>query len=255
MQIELIRSDSAPERVVKQILANLKSGDMKPGDRLPAQEKLAEQFGVGRSSIREAMNALAIMGYVKIVQGKGSFINEPGPAESPPGSSLSGFLEDADPFNLVEIREILECYVVQKAAERGESKQLHRLGDAIGNLRKCAGDREKFLKRDLNFHLAVANAANLPEAGEITRLIHGRINSLPPVAFSTSKTGAVIEAIETAERVYRAILRGDGVQAARHMRNHLDAYAKALKRAVQRAVTTRPAETPPARAQAGIFRR
>ena len=62
MQIEIIRADSAPERVVKQILKNLETGNMKPGEQLPTQEKLAEIFGVGRSSIREATNAMVFIG-------------------------------------------------------------------------------------------------------------------------------------------------------------------------------------------------
>ena len=102
MQIELIRADSAPEKVVKQILKNLETGNMQPGEQLPTQEKLAEIFGVGRSSIREATNALAIMGYLKIIQGKGTFISEKLPADSSARVSDKDFLADANLFNLVE---------------------------------------------------------------------------------------------------------------------------------------------------------
>ena len=83
-----VRADSAPERVVKQILKNLEAGHMQPGEQLPTQEKLAEIFGVGRSSIREATNALSIMGYLKIIQGKGTFISEKLPVDK--SSSAAG---------------------------------------------------------------------------------------------------------------------------------------------------------------------
>jgi GntR family transcriptional repressor for pyruvate dehydrogenase complex len=233
MQIEPIRADSAPERVVKQILNNLETGHMQPGEKLPTQEKLAQIFGVGRSSIREATNALAIMGYLKIMQGRGTFISEKLPAAGSPRASWQDFFGDANLFNLVEIREVLECHAVEKAAERAGSKQLALLDKAIQNLEKCAIEREIFLVEDLNFHLAIANAANLPEIGRIVEVIHHEVNELLAVVFMTSKPEAVIEAIETAKMVFNFIVSGEGKQAARCMRNHLDTSANALKQAVQ----------------------
>ena len=231
MQIKLIRNESAPESVVKQILNNLESGVMKPGEKLPTQEKLAQRFGVGRSSIREATNALAIMGYLKIIQGKGTFISEKLPADSPNETTGSDFLSDANLFNLVEIREVLECYVVRKAAERADNKQLALIEQAIANLEKCTVEIEKFLAEDLKFHIAIANAANLPEVGTIVEVIHTEINKLLSVVFTTSKPEAVLEAIDSAKRVYKFIVSGEGRQAARCMRNHLDTSANALKNA------------------------
>ena len=231
MQIKLIRNDSAPEGVVKQILNNLESGIMKPGEKLPTQEKLAQRFGVGRSSIREATNALAIMGYLKIIQGKGTFISESIPSAKSTGTPDSEFLSDANLFNLVEIREVLECYVVRKASERADNKQLTLLGQAISNLEKCKVEVEKFLAADLKFHIAVANAANLPEVGKIVEVIHSEINKLLSVVFTTSKPEAVSEAIESAKMIYKSIVSGESRQAVRCMRNHLDVSANALKQA------------------------
>ena len=231
MQIKLIRNESAPEGVVKQILNNLESGIMKPGEKLPTQEKLAQKFGVGRSSIREATNALAIMGYLRIIQGKGTFISEKIPAASSTETSDGNFLSNANLFNLVEIREVLECYVVRKAAERADNKQLTLLGQTIADLEKCTVEIEKFLAADLKFHIAIADAANLPEVGKIVEVIHTEINKLLSVVFTTSKPEVVLEAIESAKMVYTFIVSGEGRQAARCMRNHLDTSANALKKA------------------------
>lgn len=233
MKIELIRSDSAPEMVVKQILKNIETDNMKPGDKLPTQEKLAEKFGVGRSSIREATNALAIMGYLRIIQGKGTFISEKIPQDNPPGTPIEDFFGDANLFNLVELREVLECYVVQKAADRANSKQLALLSKAIKNLERCASEKGKFLTEDLNFHIAIANAANLPEVGKIVKVTHLEINKILSVVFTTSKPEAVLAAIETAKMVYTSIVSGEGKQAARYMRNHLEISANALKKTAQ----------------------
>jgi GntR family transcriptional repressor for pyruvate dehydrogenase complex len=230
VKIEPIRNNSAPERVVKQILKNLESGDMKPGDKLPTQEKLARIFDVGRSSIREATNALAIMGYLKIIQGKGTYICDILPSENTSQTAFGDLFGDANRFNLIEIREVLECHAVQKAAERAESNQLALLAKATRNLEKCAIERDKFLAEDLNFHIAITNAAKLPEIGRIVSLIHTEINRIISVVFTTSRPEAVLEAIESARMVYNFILSGEGPQAARCMRNHLDISTAALKR-------------------------
>jgi DNA-binding GntR family transcriptional regulator len=85
----------------------------------------------------------------------------------------------------------------------------------------------------LNFHIAIANAANLPEVGKIVKVIHAEINKLLSVVFTTSKSEAVLEAIETAKMVYTFIVSGEGKQAARSMRNHLEISVNALKKAAQ----------------------
>jgi len=74
MAFETIRKSTAPEMVVEQILKKLQTGELKPGSQLPSQRELAQFLGVGRSSVREATNALAVMGYLEVLQGKGTFI-------------------------------------------------------------------------------------------------------------------------------------------------------------------------------------
>ena len=88
MVFEAVRRNTAPEMVVEQILHKISTGELPPGTRLPAQRDLAVSFGVGRSSIREALNALAVMGYLDVQQGRGTFIAEefPAPTRRSPGS-------------------------------------------------------------------------------------------------------------------------------------------------------------------------
>ena len=109
MKVEQIKSYSTPERVVKQFLKNLETGEMQAGQKLPTQDQLSDLFGVSRSSIREAMNALAMMGYLEITQGRGSFIKKELPNNKVSDAYLVDYFERANIFNLMEIREVLEC--------------------------------------------------------------------------------------------------------------------------------------------------
>jgi GntR family transcriptional regulator, transcriptional repressor for pyruvate dehydrogenase complex len=229
MKIEPIRPNSAPERVVRQILRNLENGEMRPGQKLPPQEQLAKMFQVGRSSIREATNALAFMGYLEISQGKGTFIRNTLPSKNLSLSHVKDFLEKANLFNLMEIREVLETYVVKKAADRANTKQLIALQRALENLAQCRESSE-LLVADLEFHVALTKAADNPEIGEIVKMIHTTTHKKLPVIFTTSRKEKIEKTISTAKDIVTHIIRGEGSQAVRSMRNHLDITNEDLKK-------------------------
>jgi len=230
MKTETIQAQSAPEKVVKQILKNLETGEMKQGDKLPTQEKLGEIFGVGRSSIREAMNALAIMGYLDITAGKGTFISDNIPTPKSTISQTSLFNDDTNFHNLMEIRELLECYAVEQAAKKAEDEDLALLKKTINKLDRCVIEIENFLKEDLAFHIAISKAAKIPEIGKIIEMIHRTINKETTVSLTTSKSVKVTKAVETARHIYHTIISGEGAKAARYMRNHLSTVDEAIKK-------------------------
>ena len=227
MKILQIEATSASDGVVKQILANIECGELRPGDRLPTQEQLGEMLGVGRSSIREATNALAIMGYLEIIQGRGTFIKSMTPAkdESEVATHLFGVAPSL--LNLLEMRELLECYAIEKAADRASEERLEELKQAMDDLEACREKVSDFLSADLALHLAIAMAAEMPELAEIIRHIHVAVNNRLPVAFTTSTEQNIHKAIDTAQKICLYIVMGEAGQAKRCLRNHL-----AISRAV-----------------------
>ena len=72
MAFEMVRKNKASELVAEQIIKQIRSGELVPGNQLPSQRELSELLGVGRSSVREAINALEVMGYLEVQQGKGT---------------------------------------------------------------------------------------------------------------------------------------------------------------------------------------
>lgn len=229
MKVEQIKSNSAPERVVNQFLDNLETGEMQAGQKLPTQDKLSEMFGVGRSSIREAMNALAMMGYVEIIQGKGSYIKKELPVTNVIESSALNFFETANVFNLLEIREVLECYAVEKAAIVASEDNMENLKKAVNRLGKSGRDLSEFLLADLDFHVAIGMCARLPELSELVKAIHKTWNKKLPVIFRASQEKKIEKSIQTAKQVLGHIEQGEGKQAARCMRNHLSTVNDDLK--------------------------
>ena len=74
MNYKNIQRSSAAGQVIKEILNNIMEGTLQPGEKLPTEREFAEMFRVGRSTIREAVSALAVIGYLEVVQGRGIFL-------------------------------------------------------------------------------------------------------------------------------------------------------------------------------------
>ena len=124
MEFDTIQKSSTPQMIVEQILKRLNTGELKPGDKLPPERELTKMFGVGRSSIREAIRALVVMGYLEVLQGKGTFIKANLPAVGLAALDMGHVLEAATLFDLMEAREILESKVVELASERADKKDI-----------------------------------------------------------------------------------------------------------------------------------
>ena len=216
-----IKTESAPEKVVRHILSEINAGRLNPGDRLPNHQELANQFGVGRSSIREAINALVVMDKLTAIQGKGTFVK---PSVAPPASPASitaDIFESANIYNLMEIREVLECHAVKKAADVISEEHIISLNNAFKRLERTYNEVQHYLQEDINFHLEIARAAKNPELGMILKTIHIKVNQRTAVILKTSSSGNVRKAINTARNILHFIIVGDGFRAERVMREHL----------------------------------
>ena len=99
----------APEMVANQIMRQIEEGKLKPGQKLPTQMELSKQFGVGMSSIREAVNVLEVMGYLKVSHGSGTYIRSEIPFSKTLLEKLENDLRFISTYELLELRELLEC--------------------------------------------------------------------------------------------------------------------------------------------------
>lgn len=227
---ETIRKRTASQKVVEQIVKRINDGELKPGGMLPAQRELARLLGVGRSSVREAINALAVMGYIDVLQGKGTFILEEPPSAEPSDPHLSAALEAGNIVDLMEARELLECKSAELAAERADAKGVRRLRNALEKVEKSGDDYGDFLRADLDFHTTLAEIAGNVVIREMMKLLvekviehHGRFESglLSPEYRRNS--------IASARQLVASVAKGDGKKAAVWMRIHLNAIKPQLK--------------------------
>ncbi len=230
MTFETIRKASAPEMVVEQILKKIHDGVLPTGGQLPSQRELANLLGVGRSSVREAINALAVMGYLDVLQGKGTFIRRDLPTADPTTAKLKAALEAGSMVDLMEAREVLEGTSAGLAADRADADTIQRLHRRLERVIQSKADYTAFLDADLAFHGAVAEATGNPVICEMTKLVlkkvvadHARLRT----AMLPSSYREI--SIATARQILAGIEAGDGAAAAEAMRSHLNAFRGELQ--------------------------
>ena len=151
------------EQIVQQIEDSIMKGTLKTGDQLPAERELAEQFGVSRTAVREAVKALREKGLVEAFSGRGTFITD-GTAQSI-RQSLDRMIRIGQPdgsLQLAEVRAILEPEIAALAAVRGDEADMKGLRQAYEEMDKNRTNPDGFIEADLDFHLALAEAAANP---------------------------------------------------------------------------------------------
>jgi GntR family transcriptional repressor for pyruvate dehydrogenase complex len=151
------------EQIVQQIEDSILKGALKPGDQLPAERELAQRFGVSRTAVREAVKVLREKGMVEAYSGRGTFITD-GTSQAI-RQSLDRMIKIGQPegsTHLVEVREILEPGIAALAATRAEDAHLAAMREAIAVMDRAGKDPDAFIEADLDFHLALAEAAANP---------------------------------------------------------------------------------------------
>ena len=154
-----IQSERLYEQIAEQVEQRILTGDLKVGDRLPPERELAEQFGVSRTAVREAVKALRQKGLVEIQPGRGTFITNGTSRAVRHSLDLLMKIGGTEGFSdLVEVREIIEPEIAALAAERATEEHIAALREAVVTMDAALEDPDKFIEADLDFHLACAEA-------------------------------------------------------------------------------------------------
>jgi len=160
---QAVRTARLYEQIVEQIEESIREGRLKPGNQLPAERELAQQFGVSRTAVREAMKTLCEKGLVEAYSGRGTFVTS-GKSRSAK-HSLNWPVHSGDALDaryVTELREILEPELTALAAKRIEDQQLAMMREAVDAMDRSMQDPEAYIEADLDFHLALAEAAGNP---------------------------------------------------------------------------------------------
>lgn len=162
------------QKISDQIIAMIQEGNFVPGDKLPTEPELCNQFGAGRNTIREALKILASKNIVVIRQGAGTFISErQGIADDPLGFSM---ISDHQRLtaDLFQVLIILEPSIAGLAAENATQEDIAELRQIVHDIERSK-TREEYVRLDAKFHCKVAESAHNLVMKNLTPIIESGI--------------------------------------------------------------------------------
>jgi GntR family transcriptional regulator, transcriptional repressor for pyruvate dehydrogenase complex len=158
-EFEAIRRTKLYEKVAQQIQGLIRDGLLKPGDHLPPERELAETFQVSRSSVRDAIRALEVMGLVEPRQGEGTVVRDV-TAETLV-NPLSALLTQKRELvsELLDLRLMIEPPLAGRAAKHATEEEILGLEDILRRQKEKVSRGELAVEEDTEFHYAIAKAA------------------------------------------------------------------------------------------------
>ncbi len=212
---------AATERIVAQVRALIDRGELRSGDRLPAERRLAEMLGVSRPSLRAGLKTLAAMGVVQARHGAGTFITAGPPVLMSEPLSFLAALHGFTREQMFEARLVLEVAVAGLAAERTRSapEKLVAISDETTGMFASMDDREAFLDHDIRFHRAVAAASDNPILASVVEMVSTLFREVR--RRTIGRATDLKEAADEHRAIYQAIRSHDADKARRAMADHL----------------------------------
>jgi DNA-binding FadR family transcriptional regulator len=212
------------QQVAERIKLQIYSGAMTEGDRLPAEKELAQQLGVSRPIVREALIALEIAGLVEIRTGSGSYIRESNKV-IPPMLDVG-----PSPIELLHARLLIEGEVAAEAAVQANEQDLAAIGATVDDMRRIMDAGAHAHVADQNFHVLIATASrNRVLADLVSSLWQGMFS---PIFYKLSERTGLLANQSNAYAEHKAILAAllthDPIGARAAMRCHLKSVEKVL---------------------------
>ena len=220
---KIARTSTITQKIIDQIRTAILAGKLKPGDILPHEKELTEQFGVSKQTLRESLRALEHMGLIDVRKGIGGGAHIVEVDIEVTKQSLANFLyfKDLTIENLSELRKLIEPHAAGKAAEhisKDDLEELRKLNEtARGNLNNNL--LEEMSHDEINFHRVIAQNTGNPILILILDFVENLLEDFkkvlkPDLAFSKS-------VLDAHDKIYQAICDKDPKKASTEMYQHV----------------------------------
>ena len=215
-----VKTSRLYEQILQQVEEAILKGQLKPGDQLPPERDLAQRFGVSRTAVREAVKALREKGLVEAYTGRGTFVtNGTSQAIRQSLDWMSKISQHEGTVHLAELRRILEPEIAAMAAPKIDQQLLATMREAVAVMDRSLHDREAYIEADLDFHLALAEAADNPMILALIDSIVGLLRDQRSRIFDVE--GGPERGQYHHKRILQAIEQRDSEVAREAMRAHL----------------------------------
>jgi len=211
-----VRSQTAFEETVERLGTAIKLGLLAPGTRLPAERELCARLGIARSTLRQALTALAQSGHVFATRGRGggTFVADPQPPAEPPSRDvLARWRETCD------LRLAVELGVAVLAAERAGRTELSALERLVAELEELLEDFAAYRQVDIRFHVGLAEATG--SAGLVKSMTETQGAMTDLIAYIAHPPQVLASSNAQHRRLLAAVRKRDAARAGRAMTDHL----------------------------------
>jgi DNA-binding FadR family transcriptional regulator len=222
MKVTPIKTSSLVEQLTAEVRGRIIAGKLKAGQPLPTEARMAEEFGVSRPLVREALAHLRAQGFVETISGRGTYVRHPTESDLADAFTRRLVLGDGpEPTvdDLYEARGAIELVSAELAAQRATDDSIKELERLLTAMRESQGDAAAYTAADVGFHVEVARATVNPLLPTLLAPLARMI--VEGVFESHSTSDAVRTGIVGHTQVLEAIKRGDPGGARRAMAAHL----------------------------------
>jgi GntR family transcriptional regulator, transcriptional repressor for pyruvate dehydrogenase complex len=219
------------EEVAARIQDLIATGELKPGDKLPPERELIRRFEVSRSSIREAMRTLELMGLVRTRQGEGTTVRDVSADALAVPLSTVLVRHHALVAEILEARRMLEPPIAALAAAHATEEEIADLEDLLRRQHGRMLRQERAVEEDTEFHYRIALAARNGVVRQVVNLLMQLLTESR--ARSHDVPGRLERSYAGHRRIVRAIARRDARGAERAMRRHLAEIEQLILKGIQ----------------------
>jgi GntR family transcriptional regulator, transcriptional repressor for pyruvate dehydrogenase complex len=216
-----------PQEIVRALTDLIMKRVWKPGDLIPSEKELAMRFQVGRSTIREAVKSLVVLGVLEARAGEGSFVREPTSELLSGGFRWGLLLSEGNLDDFVDVRVLIEVECARRAAASKADDLVSQLDTTIEEMRAEPMDLGAFMESDTRFHLAIAHAARNPIFETVGSTIQSIVRIWYPKTYYIPETKG--RTIAEHRAIVDGVASGDIDAAGRAMRAHVVAAGQRLR--------------------------
>lgn len=213
------------QNVTQQLIDLIMAGNIAPGEKLPTEKELMDIFGIGRSSLREAIRALVALGLVEVKVSQGTFVSECFGDFFTKQLALMSKISFENIIELIEARIAIETDIAEMAAKKATSDDVKNLVNICRGMKAAQSD-EEYQNCDLKFHIALAEISRNSFMLQVMKILNN-ITGLwirKVIQVGDSKKQAILQH----ERIIDAIHDKNVSETVIAMREHLESVSKTL---------------------------
>ncbi len=205
----------------------IRDNELTDGDRLPPERDLANHFGVSRTTLRDAIRDLQLLGYLEVRQGDGTVVRNPGgeALAMPFRTLLQNQPQLAE--DLLQFRRILEPEIAVLASERCSETDAADLRAALERQARIVGSGRRLFGEDVEFHRLIARVAGNATVLQVLDTLRAMLSELRARMLTGDQP---VLALEQHTAIAEAIIGGDANAARRAVLDHLEAVERSIVR-------------------------